>query len=690
MQRKGLWFAGWLLCFVACAEWVEIAEAQQSQALPKGTESSSVHSAVATMRPHLYLTAEPVPGLRCLADVKADIRTGRARELWEEIRRDAEADLQAPVLVPTSVIAGRDPDNARHGNRDYQICRAAGQRVLRAALVNLLTGEPAYRDSALKQIEALFDPRLWPEWRDLAHMHLTADLRTGQLTQDLAIAFDWLHAALSPAQRRMIVDGLDRRGIQPFWKALENRDYWVQRSNNWMTCIVGGLGIAGMALGEDHPDSRRLIEYSLPRMTDYLKMYGPAGEFNESPGYAAATYYPVGYFAAHRYWSGGGENRLAEAPFPAACRWLMYLTVPPGNCAAFGDTRRDERPKLAHVAAVTAATRDGILQGYYLQQPPAEPEVRELLWFDPRVAVESPAGRLPLGQAFPQYGGCLVSRADWDPVAAPAVVYGKAGREDHHADNDVGQLCIDGFGRRLIVDLGMPSMYPTDYFLEHRTDYYNASSRGHNVPMFGGREMLSDRRTRGRIVESRFDDRWGAWWSLDLTPVYDGVHRVRRTVVHRLPGVIAVLDEAETTAREEITLRWHTHDAPQVADDGNFLVVNGDVKLAGRIVSLTDESPRLTTGRHEYRAPYDRNRVGEPLEQRREPYLQATLTADRCRILTLFAIVPAGAQSQTWQATESGWSSEVAGERFTVEIHDVGPSIRRGNEPAWGPGVARH
>jgi hypothetical protein len=201
--------------------------------------------------------------------------------------------------------------------------------------------------------------------------------------------------------------------------------------------------------------------------------------------------------------------------------------------------------------------------------------------------------------------------------------------------------------------------------------------------------MRSDRRARGRIVESRFDDRWGAWWSLDLTPAYDGVHRVRRTVVHGLPGVIAVLDEAETTAREEITLRWHTHDAPQVADDGNFLVVNGDVKLAGRIVSLTDESPRLTTGRHEYHAPYDRNRVGEPLEQRNEPYLQATFTADRFRILTLFAIVPAGTQSQTWQATESGWSSEIAGERFTVEMHDGEPSIRRGNEPAWGPGAAR-
>ena len=646
-------------------------------------------ASTATMRPHIYITAQPVPGLRSVADVQTDIQNGRARELWEAIKREADADLQTPVLVPTSVIPGRDPDNARHGNRDYQICRAVGQRVLRAALASLLTQDPVYRDSALKQIEALYDPARWPEWRDLAHMHLTADLRTGQLTQDLAIAYDWLHPSLTPAQRTMIVDGLDRRGIQPFWEALQKGDYWVKRSNNWMTCIVGGLGIAGMALGEDHADSARLIEYSLPRMTDYLKMYGSEGEFNEAPGYAAATYYPVGYFAAHRYWSGGGENRLAERPFPQACRWFMYLTVPPGVCAAFGDTHTDERPKVSHVAAVAAATRDGILQGYYLQQPPAEPEVRELLWFDPRVAAESPQDRLPLGRVFPEYGGCLVSRADWDPRTAPCVIYGKAGREDHHADNDVGQLCIDGLGRRLIVELGMPSMYPRDYFQEQRTQYYNASSRGHNVLMFGDREMRGSVEARGRIIASRFDDKLGASWSLDLTPAYAGVKNVRRTVVHRLPGVIAVLDEAETVNREEIALRWHTYNNCQVDAEGNFLVSNSGVALAGRIMSLDEVPLKLSRGRHEYRPPYDRNRVGELLEQRREPYIQATLTADRCRFLSLFAVLPVGEEPRQWKTIDGGWMITTSAGEYTVEVTGDELSIRRGNEPAWRAAVPK-
>jgi hypothetical protein len=637
--------------------------------------------AAETMRPHIFLTAEPRPGLRSVADVRADIRSGRGRALWETIKQAADADLTAPVLVPTSAVPGRDPDNTLHGNRDYDICHAVGQRVLRAALANVLTQDPIYRDSALAQIEALYDPARWPEWRDLSHMHLTADLRTGQLTRDVALAYDWLHPALTPAERAMVVDGIHRRGIEPFWKAIENGDYWVGRSNNWMTCIVGGLGIAGMALGEDHPDSARLIEYSLPRLIAYLKIYGAAGEFNEAPGYASATAHPVGYFAAHRYHTGGGENRLAEHPFPEACRWLMAVTVPPGHCAAFGDTRVAERPKVSHVAAVAAASRDEILQGFYLQHAPAEPDVRDLVWWDPRVAVESPRGRLPLGRGFPEHGGCLVSRADWDPEASPCTVYGKAGREAHHADNDVGQVCIDGYGRRLIVDLGMPSMYPRDYFGEQRTRYYNASARGHNVLVVGARETRGD--AGGRIVDSRFDDRFGASWSLDLTPAYDGVEHVRRTVVHRLPGVVAVLDEAETECREEIALRWHTANACRVDDHGGFLVTDDGVGLACRVMALDGGPLTLATGRHEYRPPYDRNRVGEPLRQRHEPYVQATLTAERCRLLSLFAVLPRGERPREWRTIDGGWSLTTSEGHFVVEVTDDALTVRCGNAPAW-------
>ncbi len=633
--------------------------------------------------PRLFITAEPAPGLRSVAELKADIGHGHAAKLWGRLKALADAELVAPPLVPSSPVPGRDPDNIRHGNRDFELCHAVGQRVLRAALASLITGEAAYRDSALRQIEALFDPALWPDWRDLANVHMAAELRTGQLSRDLAVAYDWLAPALTSDQRRTIVAGIDRRGIRPFWQAVEEKAYWVDRGNNWMTCIVGGMAIVGMALGDEHPDSRRLVEFAVPRMEKYLAMYGPDGEFNESPGYAGATALAVLYFAARRGWSGGRDQRLGERPFPQACRWQMYLTLPPGRCAAFGDTHAEEPPGMLHVPAVAAAARDGVLQWFYLHNPPAEPSVFELLWFDPRVAPVAPQGLLPPGRAFPAHGGCVVSRTDWNPRETACVVYGKVGHERHHADNDSGQVCVDGYARRLILDPGMPSMYPPDYYRADRANYYNGSARGHNVFVFGGREPRAEA-GGARFVATRFDADRGGAWSQELTPVYEDAERVHRCVVHRFPGVVAVLDEARLARPEEISLRWHTADRCVPDAAGRFLVESDGVRLAARVVALDGAAIGTVRGEHAYRPPFDRNRLGEPLEQRRESYVEANLTAASCRLLSLFAVLPRGTAAASWEPDGGGWTIRTEAGRFTVRVDAGSLAIRRGDEEeAW-------
>ena len=82
-------------------------------------------------------------------------------------------------------------------------------------------------------------------------------------------------------------------------------------------------------------------------------------------------------------------------------------------------------------------------------------------------------------------------------------MYGKAGREYNHDDNDVGQLLIDAFGERLIIDPGAPSpIYPSDYFRDTtQFNYYSRSSRGHNVLVIGNREMIAEPNhlARGKI-----------------------------------------------------------------------------------------------------------------------------------------------------------------------------------------------
>jgi hypothetical protein len=625
-----------------------------------------------TPHPHIYLTTDERSGLRSLAQVRAALDGGLPAEWWGQLLARADADLGAEPLLPGSHVPERGAEQTTHANRDYVICQAAGDRMVNAALVALLTGYPRYREIALAQMDALFDDERWPDWRDMAHLAHPADLRTGQLGKAIGLAYDWLHTMLTPAERQWIVAGLERRAFAPFWESVRQGSGWVNGTNNWMTCIVGGLGIAAMALGEDYPRAKELIDFSLPRILGYRANYGPEGEFNESPGYAGANRLPVEYLLAHYYHTGGGENLLAQPPFPAACRWFMYLTLPPGRMAGFGDTHPDRPPGIAFTAAVAQAARDEVLQWYYLEHCAHDRDIipyEDLLWYDAVLPARSPEGVLPRGRAFPAHSGCIVSRTDWNPRVTPCVVYGKAGHgREGHGNHDAGQVCIDGWGERLILDVGIPTpVYPGDFFGEHRYDYYNAAAWGHNVLVFGGREMQRTEADRAEIVSASFDDTQGGEWTLDLTGMYDGARSVRRTVLHRFPGIVAVLDEAELEREEEISLRWHTIDCAAPDADGSFIVRGKQAGLAARVLRL-DGDIALSRGEHAYLPPYDRCRLGDPLYQPHESYVEARCTAPRCRLLTLFAVFPPGAGPQSWQADADGWWVDTPDGCFLVAL----------------------
>jgi len=509
-----------------------------------------------------------------------------------------------------------------------------------------------------------------------------ADLRTGMLSMDVALAFDWLYPSLSKNEKDFIIEGIDRQGIQPYLQSIEQDPWWIHDLNNWLTVIVGGLGIAGMTLGKEHPDSQKLIDISASLMQKYMSIYGPDGEFNESVAYANATKLVVNYYLAKYYWSKGGEKRLAQNPLPQTCYWKMYLTLPPGRVVAFGDAHVDAAPEVKYIAAIASATRDPILQWFYLQYAPQKADPLQLLWYDPTLEPENPEGKLPLGKAFFAHGACISSRTDWNSQGTACVVYGKAGREENHEHNDLGQLCIDGYGEKLIVDLGSPSGYPADFFEANRWMYYNASVRGHNVLMFGCREMRVPNRDRGekfgdefkkiqgKILDAKFDTKTGGHWRIDLTGVYEGVKSVYRTVVHLFPGIVAVLDEAELKNEEEISLRWHTIDRCEPDADDNFIVMGEKAKLTGKVICLGVEKFSIQRNEHKYQPPFDRDRLGEPLEQRRESYIEAKLTAKSCRLLSLFSVVEKDEKQQLWHRNNDVWEIQTNHAQFKVDTFD--------------------
>ncbi len=636
-----------------------------------------------TEHPRLFLASESTGGLRTVEDLQLSIQSGWPRETWLRILASAEAALGCAPFVPSDDFPGRPPGMAAQKNPDFTVCEAAGQRLLRASLAHLLTGRPEFKVSAMAQLKALYDPEVWPDWIDQAHTHFDfkADLRTGMLSQAVGLTYDWLASSLTADERVWVIEGLDRRGIQPYLESLAMNPWWAHDRNNWMTCIVGGLGIAGMALDGEHPDARRLIDLAVEKMESYLSCYGAEGDFNESVGYAGANRLPVAFFQAHRYWSGGKQNRLAETPFPEMCRWVMHTTLPPGRVVSVGDCHPNAPVTTGYVAPVASANQDGILQWFYHQYQASSDDSYQLVSYDALLPEISPEGKVPPYKSFPAHGRLIVSRSDWSAQSIACVVHAKAGREENHEHNDVGQLCVDGFGERLIIDPGSPSGYPADFFEQVRWEYYNASIRGHNVLMFDGEEQRSPQSKRGQfkeveslsghVVAENYIPGVGAAWKMDLSPAYHTGQQVTRTVLHLYPGYVLVLDEAVLAKAQNISLRWHTCDKAVPDETGNFVVRGQKAILAGLVTRLDFGAINYGRREQQYHAPYDRDRVGELLEARRESYIETTLQGDRCRLLTLMVVQGAGSAEASWSKSGENWHFGDISARMTAS----GPEI---------------
>jgi hypothetical protein len=637
------------------------------------------YPAMVSYHPRVFIAAEPMEGLRTVDDVREAIKSGHANRLWEALLAKVDEEREQPAWGPFVETQWRSAAAAKQGNRDYTLVGMTSNRIADAALVALILEDRTYVDAALKQIYALFDEEQWPEWADMAHLNkgLHADLRHGQLVMPVAVAYDWMYHLLTDEERQLILDGIETYAIEPYKKAVEAEEPFARRQTNWMTVMAGGFGIAGMALAGDHPDAEWLIEFARPRMEAYLDILGPDGEFNESVQYAGSMNNVVRYFTALRYATGGKDKPFERHSLDKFCEWYMYMTMPPGRVVGFGDPAPDMPPVVDYISAIAAARQNPKFQWFYMQYGDMMLDTHrkralELLYFDDGIEAESPAGDWPLAAAYDAEAKIVTSRASWDPESTPSVVYTKAARESSHNHADWGQLCIDGYGDRLIVDLGSTPGYPDG----HKERYYNYQQWGHNVFVFGEKNetggtswTIRDRQGKNRYVE--LNQNGLSRWTIDTTGVYESASLVTRQVIHHLPRVVAVYDTALLVEDKSISLRWHT--ATPVEPDpvtGNFVIQTEHATLVG-CIAPQGGVPSIRTGHHAYAAPYDKDRLGEPYKPRNEPYIEAYMTGDSCSVLTVFCVFPPTDDPPRWKIRGRGYRIETPEGPVTVVLEDL-------------------
>ena len=115
--------------------------------------------------PRLHVTARSYPGLLSLDELRRSAAAGPGRERWLTLQGEVERRAALPPYDPGTSLPGRQAGAVERHENDYPLSEAALQRVTDAALAWLVAERPEYRDDALRQLEWMFDPEPWPEWR---------------------------------------------------------------------------------------------------------------------------------------------------------------------------------------------------------------------------------------------------------------------------------------------------------------------------------------------------------------------------------------------------------------------------------------------------------------------------------------------------------------------------------------------
>lgn len=544
----------------------------------------------------------------------------------------------------------------------FGILSQARERISTNAFVAYLTDD-AEALSAAKS--AMLDVAGWSSWAPPwfgehgQHTYYPA----GELSIDVALAYDLLYDRLTTTERARIRRALIERSIIPTYKeyVLDNRA--MANTSNWISHTVCGALFAAAAIAGDDAASDRndqletYINGLLLKLEDHLRAsYLPDGSYGEGISYqefdleslaptmvALRRVFDIDY--SHTFFV---KDSLA---FP-----LYTMTRPIAASLDMGDSHP---PSGRTIAPLVSESKDPLLQWYYRQFDHSS--IIDFIFFDDTVAPRPPA--LPTSRLFAEKGNA-VFRTGWG--ADDAVLLYRAGPTFNHNHNDQGSFLLSAFGENLISEAGWSDYYKDPYYATYFTQ-----AIGHNTVLVDGNpesQSIADTRQFAaldaypRMIEVVTSDFYDAL-SSELSSVYGGrLERFTRRIVFVKPYYIVVSDEL-TAKGTPAQFDWllHLPDRSRIKTAPNAALYAGDsAALAVRL--LTPGGADLQV--HDGHIPYPIFATGTPKTLPPQPaFLDWRTPSPAGAAQFLVALVPA--KTAKGAQTLAGGMSAVADEKWT-------------------------
>lgn len=484
-----------------------------------------------------------------------------AKEYFERVKESGEKMLSEPVSERIIV-----------GPRLLTISRQVLVRTSTLGALYRLTGDRRYAERCRDEMLAA------ARFKDWNPSHF---LDVAEMTNGLALGYDWTYDALADAERKEIREAIVTKGLNEGLKVYAKGNWWTKTTNNWNQVCNGGLGVGALAVADVEPEvARKVLEAGRASLPLAMAQFAPDGGCVEGPGYwGYATQYTVYYLAALKTALGTDFEFDSTPGFADTGTFRMQSIGATGKTFNFADAHDGVggAPQMFWLATTFdrpayAAHERALIDG--------RAETFHLLWY-------TPAGtKADLAQIAP---GALYRRIDvaylrtgWDPTSA-FVGFKGGNNAASHAHLDLGEFVYDANGVRWAMDLGPDDYNLPGYFGHQRWDYYRLRTEGQNTLTIDSPNQ--DPKATAKIVA--FSAEAGRRLAVaDLSQAYGkDVRRVMRGVELRDDGSLVVQDEVE--ADKPVEVIWHMHTEAKIALKGNgktAVLTAGGKRLEARVV----------------------------------------------------------------------------------------------------------
>ncbi len=505
------------------------------------------------------------------------------RKAWEQISASgngAAAIRQAESLLKSPFPEMADDvylDFTKTGNRDR------GQKVIgdrRNRFPVLVSAECLENKGRfLPEIERLIGEYCKEKsWTLPAHDRsldvfngkgMYVDLASSAFSWDIATAYRILGKKLSEPTRKLIVDNLEKRCLQPYESSVKTgspRMWWIKGSNNWnAVCHAGVVGTA-LALIDDPLRRAWFIAAAEMNTNDFINGFTSDGYCNEGLGYWG---YGFGnYIKLSEMIRRATKNKINLLRNPFCEKISQYprrISIINNIIPAYADCGINVRPNITLMTFLNAFYGWNI-QEYnnmkYLTDISAGSFTHKALLSPDNQFV--PARKSGSDIALRDYfdkAGILVCRPsknpvsnnpkdrDWNKLSASF----KAGHNNEsHNHNDVGTYVVIYRNEPILLDVG-GEVYTARTFSKNRYDSRVLNSWGHAVPMIGGVLQSTGANAKGVVTKAAFSDAQDVF-GFDFKSCYDikTLEKLNRTFVYnRIKNCIIITDQFQLSDNDQ-------------------------------------------------------------------------------------------------------------------------------------------